>query len=285
MTTIEGQLLVHVPDDLEHVKFAGDLLPLYEMSGDKGSHYYFLASIPVSQIERDEEAQPREYSEVQAQKIADSIRRKILMQPILTRYSAERNSFLVTEGQHRWRAVKDILKHDLIPCIVYTDLEKELALLCGLEANAEDRAKALSAGDRARKYHALMGEYRQLVSQETGKSEEAISELETLERMGHVSRSDQGKFLLGAMLQDVKENSSAKIQGYISTKQAKDKPLTFNTLRRFVARLVNPRAIEEGEENPQRRRIPKPPLSHQCIRRSDFRGRSVGSQRTRERIY
>ena len=249
MNSVESQKLVQVDHDLEHVVFEGRKLPLYEMLGDKTPHYYFLAALPVNRIERDEEAQPREYVELQAKKIADSIRRKVLMQPILTRYDAKSDKFFVTEGQHRWRAVKDFLKHDRIPCIVYTELEKELALLCGLEANAEDRAKALSAGDRARKYQALMAEYRQLVAEETGKPEVSISESAVLERMGHISKSDQSKFLLGSILQDLNDYEGGKIKNYLSIKQAKDRPLTYNTFGRFVSKFINLRAIEEGDEN------------------------------------
>lgn len=253
MTTVSEQL-VSLSTDQKSVEFDGLNLPLYEIGGDKGAHQYFLAAIPVELLQRDEEAQPREYSERQAQKIAESIRKKVLMQPIMVRYSADRNEFLITEGQHRWRAVMDVLKEERIPCMVYVDLERELALLCGLEANAEDRAKALSGGDLASKTHALMREYRQLLEKEREDegNTEPVTEMDVLERMGHLGKADQKKFLLGKTLEDITETSKlrgGKVHGYVSDRQSSKTPMTFRTFGNFIGRLAKLAAVGPGEED------------------------------------
>src|SRR6267378_371553 len=89
------------------VRFQGWELPLGKSVTGK---HYFQADIPVDKIERDEEAQPRSYDPDQGRRIAKSIREKVLMQPILARYDEARDRILVTEGQHRWRAVRDVLE-------------------------------------------------------------------------------------------------------------------------------------------------------------------------------
>lgn len=232
--------LVSVVEDNgeKYVSFQDAKLPLYEMNGV----YYFLDSIPVDFLARDEEAQPRPYNENQARKIANSIKKKILMQPLLTRYDPESGTFLITEGQHRWRAMKDILGEERVPCIVYLEMSKHVALLCGLEANAEDRARALSGGDVARKTHALMEEYRILLEKEAPDHE--VTEQRILERMGQTTRAQQKKFLLGKIIEDVVE-SRAKIGEYTSDRQSADKPVTAKNFAFFLTHLVRTTPLSE----------------------------------------
>lgn len=227
----------------KHVSFHGKTFPLYEMNG----MYYFLDSIPVELLSRDEEAQPRPYDENQARNIANSIKKKVLMQPLLTRYDPETGSFLITEGQHRWRAMMDILGEKRVPCIVYLQMNKHVALLCGLEANAEDRARALSGGDIARKTHALMQEYRTLLANELELPEEEVPEERILERMGQTTRAQQKKFLLGKIIEDVWKAQGVNIGRYISDRQSADKPITAKNFAFFLDRLVRTTPLTEAD--------------------------------------
>ncbi|MCH8988168.1 MAG: ParB N-terminal domain-containing protein [Chloroflexi bacterium] len=241
MADTSQQTKALVRDDLENVTIDGVTLPVFQM----GKHFYFLHSLPIHMVDLDKEAQPREYNESQAQRIAQSIERKVLMQPVLARWDSDSQKFLITEGQHRWHAMRDFLKADKLPAIVYLDMEKELAILCGLEANAEDRSKALSAADAARKRNALMYEFSDLLRRE--KPGEEPTEMAVLERMGHVTKKDQSSFLLGVLLEGVQNMGSARIRKYIADKQSKEKPLTYRTFGSFVTRLAKLTAIQADE--------------------------------------
>ncbi len=224
------------------VKFDGWEYPLGK-SVPAGNRY-FQADVPVDVIERDEEAQPRDYDQEQAKKIAKSIREKILMQPILTRYDETVDRILVTEGQHRWRVFKDILEAEKIPAIVYVDLNKYIALLCGLEANATDRARALSGGDIARKTHALMEEYADLLRKERG---DEPSEVDVLNRMGITTKARQQQFLIGQIAEDVVEMPGSKIADFVSDRQSRSRPITMKNLMFFIAKLVKTTPVETVE--------------------------------------
>jgi len=225
------------------IEFDGKTLPLYKFNNTR----YFLDSIPVSLLERDEEAQPRKYDKYQAQKIADSIRRKILMQPLLTRLDKSKQKILITEGQHRWRAMKDILNEERVPCLVYVDLNDHTALLCGLEANAEDRAKGLSGGAIARKTSALMSQFAELLRKEF--PDQPITELAILKRMGKTAKSQQRKFLLGRMVQDLRELGNSKIAAYINDSQSPKFPITALNFSFFLQRLIKVTALDTTENN------------------------------------
>jgi hypothetical protein len=224
------------------VKFDGWEYPLGK-SVPAGNRY-FQADVPVNMIERDEEAQPRDYDPEQAKKIAKSIREKVLMQPILTRYDETLDRILVTEGQHRWRVFKDLLEAEKIPAIVYVDLNKYVALLCGLEANASDRARALSGGDIARKTHALMEEYAELLRKETSAEP---SEVDVLNRIGITTKARQQQFLIGQIAEDVRAMPGSKIADFVSDRQGRSLPITMKNLMFFIAKLVKTTPVETVE--------------------------------------
>ena len=223
----------------EYCEFEGKSIPIYNMNGKT----YFQDSIPVDLLDLDKEAQPREYDEMQARKIASSIEQKVLMQPILTRYDNINKIILVTEGQHRWRAMKEILKRDRIPCIVYLDLDKNLALRCGLEANWIDRARSLSGRDVARKTHALMQETLELIESESPKAQ--ITEQVIMKRLGVTTRANMAKFLLGKITEDLLTCEKAKIKDYVSSRQSKEMPITAINLGYFLRHIIKLRPVEE----------------------------------------
>lgn len=223
------------------VEFDGKRLPLYKSNNAQ----YFLDSIPVSLLERDEEAQPRPYDKFQAQKIADSIQKKVLMQPLLTRFDKKKQKFLITEGQHRWRAMQDVLNEKRVPCIVYIDLDDHTAQLCGLEANAEDRARPLSGGDVARKTSSLMLRYEDLIRKEN--PEQPVTELAILKRMGKTAKAQQKKFLLGRIIQDLRDLDTTKIAPFISDRQSSREPITALNFSFFLQRMVKVSALDSTD--------------------------------------
>lgn len=225
------------------IEFEGKILPLYKF---KDTHY-FLDSVPVSLLERDEEAQPRDYDENQAKKIAESIKRKVLMQPLLTRLDGNKQKILITEGQHRWMAMKDFLDEKRVPCLVYVDLDDQTALLCGLEANAEDRAKGLSGGAIARKTSVLMSKFSELLKEEM--PDQPITELAILKRMGKTARGQQKKFLLGRTVQDLRELGNSKLSEYINDSQSPKFPITALNFSFFLQRLTKVTALDTVDNN------------------------------------
>src|SRR5271157_4738061 len=164
-------------------------LPVYDMNG----HRYVLDSVDISNLEVDREAQPRKKDDAQVAYLAASIKKKVLMQPLLVRYDKTRDVYLITEGQHRFHACK-ALGIQRVPCIVYLDMDKALALLCGIEANAEDRAKALSGGDMAAKAHSIIDETRDRLRKAEPK--EKITESRILLELGHGTKGQMRKYLV-----------------------------------------------------------------------------------------
>lgn len=242
----KGQVTLEQNNGEKWVTFDDKRLPAYEIN----DRVYFLDAIPVELLERDEEAQPRDYDEFAAKKIANSVHRKVLMQPVLTRHDPEKGKFLITEGQHRWRALKDILGEKRVPAIVYLSLDKHIALQCGLEANAEDRARALSGGDIIRKTHAIMEEYARLL--ETEQPDRPVTEVAILERYGKTSRADQRRFIVGKLAEEILETEGAKITEYVSDRQSKNYPITAKNFMLFLGYLARSSAIEvpwESDEN------------------------------------
>ncbi|MDP3297654.1 MAG: ParB N-terminal domain-containing protein [Thermodesulfovibrionia bacterium] len=215
-------------------------VPIYEMKG----HKFFLDCIDVNELERDEDAQPRTFNENQAKKIARSINRKILMQPILCRLDEKTNKILVTEGQHRWRACKDILKMEKIPCIVYINMDKQLALLCGIEANREDRAKALSGGDLARKVKDILLSTKDDLEDADPNTE--INEIKVFEHLGIYSPGDIKKYLISRMIQQVIDHEQSLISKFISDRQSKDAPITSINLGFFLQQLIKTTPVEKS---------------------------------------
>jgi len=236
-------LIRFIDDVKDEIEVQGRRLPLYEINGQ----HYFQDSIPVDAIERDEEAQPRAYNRPQAEKIADSIKKKVLMQPILLRWNEVTGRLLVTEGQHRWKAFSDILELDAIPAIVYVDMNKHIALLCGLEANAEDRARALTGGDLARKTHALIKEYAELVKKE--RPNDPVNEARILNRMGVTTRGNQRKFLLGKITEDIRETPGSRIAPYIGDRQSRSLPLTAGNFMGFLSELVRTTPVMDNQDD------------------------------------
>jgi len=224
-------------------------LPLYELNGK----HYFLDSIEIDKLVLDNDAQPRTYDPATADKIADSIEQKVLMQPLLTRYDSKNDIYLITEGQHRWKACILLhktrrLKIQRIPCIVYLDMGRQLALQCGIEANKEDRARALSGGDFARKVNVTFQETREQISKITGKPLEEIYEREILEFWGHETPTKMREYILGNITHNVRMFSGTKIFDYLADRQDNKHPITVKNFAYFIRQLAKLEPLEPPKE-------------------------------------
>jgi len=208
-------------------------IPVYEMNGFR----YILATVPVDQCDLDWEAQPRSYDPNQAKRIANSVREKVLMQPALTRYDDKSGKFLITEGQHRWRAFKDFLQLEYIPVIAYLDMERSLALRCGIEANEIDRARGLAGGDFARKVKSTIDEVRMQL--EAGKQEgEHVTEEEVFRGIGLTGKARIRRWLTAEVAERLRAHPDAMLKRFISDRQDKDYPITVRNLQYFLRHLV-----------------------------------------------
>lgn len=224
-------------------------LPLYEINGK----HYFLDAIEIDKMDLDYEAQPRTYDPATANKIADSIEQKVLMQPLLTRYDPKNDMYLITEGQHRWKACILLnetgrLKIPKIPCIVYVNMDRQLALQCGIEANKEDRAKALSGGDFARKVNVTIQETKEQISKITGKPLEDIYEKEILEFLGHETPAKMREYSLGNITHNIRMFPGAKIYNYLADRQDNKHPITVKNFSYFISQLAKLDPLELQKE-------------------------------------
>ncbi len=227
--------------------FEGDLsgseyrLPIYNMNG----HQYVLDSVETSKLEVDKEAQPRKRDDTQVAYLAASIKRKVLMQPLLVRYDKNRDVYLITEGQHRFYACK-ALGINRIPCIVYLDMDKALALLCGIEANAEDRAKALSGGDMAVKAHSIIEETKDRLRKLW--PAEKITESRVLLELGHGTKGEMRKYLVAYKVKELLDRPDCLLKGFVADRQDQNTPITTKNLVFFLRRLMRTEPAEEKEE-------------------------------------
>jgi hypothetical protein len=199
---------------------------------------YFLAPLKIIDLAVDSEAQPRAYDENNARRLADSIRQKTLMQPILVRYDSEKDALLIIEGQHRWRALKDFLKIDWIPAIVYIDMQVTLATQCGLEANAEDRARALTGGDFAKKVFSLLDIKRQEMALEKKMPPEHIYEFSLFSNLGWENKSKIRSGIIAYTVESVRRSEASKIRLFIADRQTKSLPLTAKNFGFFLKHIV-----------------------------------------------
>lgn len=215
-------------------------LPIYEMRG----HDYVLDSVEIGKLEVDSEAQPRKKNADQVSYLVSSIEKKVLMQPLLVRYDKKRDKYLVTEGQHRYYACLQ-LGFERVPCIIYLDMDKALALLCGIEANAEDRAKSLSGGDMAAKVQTIWDEARK--SLKSTFPNEEVTEEAILLHLGYPSRSHQRKFIVSYKVKEILDSHDSLLRGFVADKQDQNTPITTRNLIFFLQRLmqVGPASAED----------------------------------------
>lgn len=216
-------------------------LPVYEMN----DYSYVLDAIDVKKLEIDKEAQPRKKNDEQIKHLVESIKRKVLMQPLLVRYDKERDVYLITEGQHRYYACK-VLGINQVPCIIYLDMNKALALLCGIEANAEDRARALSGGDMASKARSIIDETRSRLREQF--PDQPATEERILTALGQGTKTQMRKYLVSYKLKGVLEDPDSLLKGFVADKQDVNSPVTTKNLAFFLRRLMRTEPADERDE-------------------------------------
>jgi ParB family chromosome partitioning protein len=113
-----------------------------------------VAEVPVAKIVRDE-TQPREEFESEAlERLAGSIRRRGVLQPIRARWDEGRGAYIVIAGERRWRAAT-MAGLETIPCVLAEgpiDSAELLAVQLVENALRED----LRPVEAARAYRRLM---------------------------------------------------------------------------------------------------------------------------------
>lgn len=201
---------------------------------------YFQATVDLEDVELDEEAQPRSPDPDAVEKIADSIRQKIMMQPILLRTTPRRRKFQTIEGGHRDAAMRH-LGHTEIPALIYLGLDTTTALRCGEEANAEDRARSLTGGETARKVHATMIAKRIELAEKLRRDPDTITEVELFRELGLEKKSQERKYKMGVLVVEVLAKS--KISPYVGDRSTHDKPLTVKNLMYFFNRVASLKPI------------------------------------------
>lgn len=104
--------------------------------------------IPVSRIVGDPEQPRRTFDPDRLEELADSIRQQGILQPIVVRYDAATDTFVIVHGERRWRAAT-IARVASIPALV-RDIPADRRLIHQLtenvirdDLNAVDRANAL----------------------------------------------------------------------------------------------------------------------------------------------
>jgi ParB family chromosome partitioning protein len=104
--------------------------------------------IPLDRIEPDPDQPRRTLDQARLEELAESIRKEGVLQPIVVRYSAESNSYIIIHGERRWRAAT-AAGLTALPALV-RDVPAERRLVQQLmenivrdDLNPVDRARAL----------------------------------------------------------------------------------------------------------------------------------------------
>ena len=140
---------------------------------------YFKA-MDIDLIQPDPE-QPRKFFDPETlQDLANSIKEKGVIQPIIIRRGAEGNRFILVAGERRWRASKIASKKE-IPAILKTEQNAlEISLIENLQRenlNPIDEAEALGRMCQEHNYT------QQKLAQVLGKSQSTINEILILNRL------------------------------------------------------------------------------------------------------
>ena len=125
-------------------------------------------------------------------------------------------------------------------------MDKALALLCGIEANAEDRAKALSGGDMAVKAHSIIEETKDRLRKLW--PAEKITESRVLLELGHGTKGEMRKYLVSYKVKELLDRPDCLLKGFVADRQDQNTPITTKNLVFFLRRLKRTEAAEEKEE-------------------------------------
>ena len=93
-------------------------------------------SISLDRIEPDPDQPRKEFDKEEIDNLARSIRSLGLIQPIAVRYEAERDRYVILDGERRWRAAKKAGISSVTAIVTDTDLTPDRIMQLQLVANA-----------------------------------------------------------------------------------------------------------------------------------------------------
>ena len=202
--------------------------------------------------------QPREsFAPQELQDLANSVREKGVLQPILVRpVAGEANAFEIVAGERRWRAAQMAKLHD-VPVVVREMADGEALELAIIEnVQRED----LNAIEEAAAYHELMDRFaytQDRVAQEVGKSRSHIANSirllrlpETVKAMIREGKLSAGhaRTLIGAA--DPEARAHDIIRDALNVRQAEQRSKTKSGRGRAVTKKdADTRAVEESLSN------------------------------------
>jgi ParB family chromosome partitioning protein len=189
-------------------------------------------SLPVAFLKPGKFQPRKRFSEEELRDLAESVREKGILQPILVRpLKGETNSYEIVAGERRWRAAQLAKLHE-VPVVV-----REMADVEALElAIIENVQRAdLNAIEEAAAYHELMDRFKytqEQVSKEVGKSRSHIANTvrllnlpESVKAMVRDGRLTAGhaRTLLGAA--DPEARAREIIEGALNVRQAEQRSI------------------------------------------------------------
>jgi ParB family chromosome partitioning protein len=151
-------------------------------SSVKDKEYY---RINIDDIKPNPE-QPRKFFDPETlQELAESIRQKGVLQPILVKPDDEHNLLLVA-GERRWRAAK-IAGLDQIPCIITTGNSDEISLIENVQ---RDNLKPLEEAEALQRMVNKYNYTQEHLATIIGKAKSTVSEILSLNQLPELIKSE-----------------------------------------------------------------------------------------------
>lgn len=200
--------------------------------------------------------QPREnFTEESLRELAESIREKGVLQPLLVRPSTQPGTFQIVAGERRWRAAK-LAALEQIPVIVRA-LDDNEAMIAALIENIQ--RENLNPVELAKGLVALkdaLGVSQEILAEKLGKQKSTISNQIRMLRLSSDAQKDlvEGKLtpsharvLLGLPQGEVADALHARIMATsMSVRQAEEEAAFWRENERFS--WQKPKVLEDGNE-------------------------------------
>ncbi|TRW48731.1 ParB/RepB/Spo0J family partition protein [Aliidiomarina halalkaliphila] len=211
---------------------------------DKGD----LRKLPVEFL-RPGKYQPRKDMSPEAlEDLANSVKAQGIIQPIVVRPLAEKDSFEIIAGERRWRAAQ-LAQLDTVPCLI-KDVPDEAAVAIALIENIQ--REDLNPLEEANALKRLMDEFEmthQSVAEAVGKSRTTVTNLLRLTQLNSDVKIllERGDIELGhaKVLLGVEGEMQSELARIIAAKG-----MTVREAEQLVARALNPVKKEEKKVDP-----------------------------------
>jgi len=246
------------PDDSRHRGLGRGLSALIGDEAAPGKHEpnRHARQVPVAFL-RPNRFQPRKnFGSEELHDLANSIREKGVLQPILVRpIAGDSNAFEIVAGERRWRAAQLAKLHD-VPVII-REMNDGEALELAIIENVQ-RAD-LNAIEEAAAYHELMERFfytQDRVSQEVGKSRSHVANTlrllklpETVKAMVRDRQLSAGhaRTLIG--VGDAEARAREIIKGALNVRQAERRSESKSRVSYVVTKDADTKALEESTSN------------------------------------